>query len=70
MAHMEWVWLTWSGCIMTYCILSQTIEDLHLEIEKRDEEIHNGLYHAKKVRIALVVLATEIYYTCQVSYCG
>ena len=55
---------------MTYCILSQTIGDLHLEIEKRDEEIHNGLYHAKKVRIALVVLATEIYYTCQVSYCG
>ena len=47
MAHMDWVWLTWSGCIMTYCILSQTVEDLHLALDKRDKEARNGTYHAR-----------------------
>ena len=38
---------------MTYCILSQTVEDLHIVLEKRDQEVHNGLYHAKKVRMSI-----------------
>ena len=38
---------------MTYCILSQTVEDLHLALDKRDQEVHNGLYQAKKVRMSI-----------------